>query len=88
MEETKFSKLYLNNLCKMHDDLPELQQQIKRLIENKMKEENKTVIEILKIFQNMSDSTKVSPAFTELIKSKEFFRLVHPEVWLKSKMEN
>lgn len=51
-------------------------------------EENKTVIEILKIFQNMSDSTKVSPAFTDLIKSKEFFRLIHPEVWLKAKMEN
>jgi len=88
MEENKFSKLYLKNLWKMHDELPELQQQIKRLIENKMEEENKTVIEILKIFQNMSDSTKVSPAFTDLIKSKEFFRLVHPEVWLKSKTEN
>ena len=51
-------------------------------------EENQAVIEILKIFQNMSDSTKVTPVFTDLIKSKEFFRLVHPEVWLKSKTEN
>lgn len=88
MKETKFSKLYLSNLWEMHDELPELQQQIKRLIENKMKEENQAVIEIIKIFQNMSDATKVTPAFTELIKSKEFFRLVHPEVWLKAKMEN
>lgn len=39
IKETKFSKLYLSNLWKMHDELPELQQQIKRLIENKMKEE-------------------------------------------------
>jgi hypothetical protein len=39
MKETKFSKLYLSNLWEMHDELPELQQQIKRLIENKMKEE-------------------------------------------------
>jgi hypothetical protein len=53
-----------------------------------MKEENQAVIEILKIFQNMSDETKVSPVFADLIKSKEFFRLIHPEVWLKAKMEN
>jgi hypothetical protein len=88
IKETKFSKLYLSNLWKMHDELPELQQQIKRLIENKMKEENQAVIEILKIFQNMSDGAKVSPAFADLIKSKEFFRLIHPEVWLKSHLNN
>ncbi len=39
MKETKFSKLYLSNLWKMHDELPELQQQIKRLIENKMEKD-------------------------------------------------
>lgn len=39
MKETKFSKLYLSNLWEMHDELPELQQQIKRLIENKMEKE-------------------------------------------------
>lgn len=88
MEETKFSKLYISNLWKMYDELPELQQQIKCLIESKMKEENQAVIEILKIFQGMSDATKVTPAFADLIKSKEFFRLIHPEVWLKAKMEN
>jgi len=43
MKETKFSKLYLSNLWEMHDELPELQQQIKRLIENKMEKENNLV---------------------------------------------
>jgi hypothetical protein len=87
-EETKFSKLYISNFYKMYNELPELQKQIKNLIENKMKEENQTVIEVLKIFQNMSDASKVTPVFADLIKSNEFFRLIHPEVWLKAKMEN
>jgi len=45
---------------------------------------NKNTVEVLKIFQNMSDESKLTPAFIEIIKSDEFFKLIHPDIWLQS----